>query len=174
MEVRKLLRRATAIPPRRGHYFDENEPAQNRVYKSLKVGFVLKFNFHNIIQKFSVEYTTQVCVNALLFNLINLTFQIWSLYADVEEATGTFESCKAVYERMIDLQIVTPQIILNFANFLEENNYFEHSFKVLFFISIISIIFLFCCYFYAFFGIFQNFYEQILKFLQIFFIYYIQ
>ncbi|VDN59227.1 unnamed protein product [Dracunculus medinensis] len=90
MEVRKLLRRATAIPPRRGHYFDENEPAQNRVYKSLK---------------------------------------IWSLYADVEEATGTFESCKAVYERMIDLQIVTPQIILNFANFLEENNYFEHSFK---------------------------------------------
>lgn len=31
------MQRATAMPPRRAHYFDETEPVQNRLYKSLKV-----------------------------------------------------------------------------------------------------------------------------------------
>ncbi|VDM38472.1 unnamed protein product [Toxocara canis] len=88
--ARKLMQRATAAPPRRSHYFDESEPVQYRVYKSLKV---------------------------------------WSLYADIEEAFGTLESCQKVYERIIDLRIATPQIIINYAKFLEENEYFENSFK---------------------------------------------
>uniref|UniRef100_A0A914RVW2 Pre-mRNA-splicing factor SYF1 n=1 Tax=Parascaris equorum TaxID=6256 RepID=A0A914RVW2_PAREQ len=88
--ARKLMRRATAAPPRRSHYFDDSEPVQYRVYKSLKV---------------------------------------WSLYADIEEAFGTLESCQAVYERIIDLRIATPQIIINYAKFLEENEFFENSFK---------------------------------------------
>jgi pre-mRNA-splicing factor SYF1 len=87
----KLMRRATAPPPRKIHYFDEAEPVQNRVYKSLR---------------------------------------LWSMYADIEESFGTFESCKAVYDRIVDSRIATPQIIINYATFLEENNYFEEAFKV--------------------------------------------
>lgn len=35
-----------------------------------------------------------------------------------------------MYNRIIDLRIATPQIIINFASFLEEHDYFEESFKV--------------------------------------------
>lgn len=41
------------------------------------------------------------------------------------------QSTKAVYDRIIDLRIATPQIIINYAMFLEEHNYFEESFKVI-------------------------------------------
>uniref|UniRef100_A0A915II81 Pre-mRNA-splicing factor SYF1 n=1 Tax=Romanomermis culicivorax TaxID=13658 RepID=A0A915II81_ROMCU len=87
----KLLKRATAAPPQRTYYFDEKEPVQNRVYKSLKV---------------------------------------WTLYADVQETLDDFDACKAVYDRIIDLKIATPQIIFNYAMFLEESNHFEEAFKV--------------------------------------------
>jgi pre-mRNA-splicing factor SYF1 len=55
--------------------------------------------------------------------------RLWSLYADLEESLGTFLTTKAVYEKIIDLRIATPQIILNYAQFLEEHNYFEESFR---------------------------------------------
>jgi len=51
------------------------------------------------------------------------------LYADLEESFGTFKTCKAVYDRILELKIATPQIIMNYAIFLEENNYFEEAFK---------------------------------------------
>ncbi len=35
-----------------------------------------------------------------------------------------------MYDRIIDLRIATPQIIINYGMFLEENNYFEEAFKV--------------------------------------------
>ena len=34
-----------------------------------------------------------------------------------------------MYDRIIELRIATPQIIVNFGMFLEENNYFEEAFK---------------------------------------------
>lgn len=110
--------KATALPARRAEYFDGSEPVQNRVYKSLKV---------------------------------------WSMLADLEESLGTFQvschrqgevelvlgrraecaltclfpqSTKAVYDRILDLRIATPQIVINYAMFLEEHKYFEESFKV--------------------------------------------
>ena len=52
------------------------------------------------------------------------------MYADLEESLGTAESTKAVYNRIIDLKIAAPQIIINYALFLEKNNYFEEAFKV--------------------------------------------
>lgn len=55
--------------------------------------------------------------------------KLWSLYADLEENFGNFASAKAVYERIIDLKVATPQLILNYAAFLEERNYFEDSFR---------------------------------------------
>ena len=40
------------------------------------------------------------------------------------------QSTKAVYNRIIDLRIATPQIVINFGLFLEENDYYEEAFKV--------------------------------------------
>lgn len=56
--------------------------------------------------------------------------RLWSLLADLEENYGTFNSAKAAYERIIDLRIATPQLILNYASFLEERQYYEDSFRV--------------------------------------------
>lgn len=55
--------------------------------------------------------------------------RLWMLYADMEESFGSFSSTKACYERILELKVATPQIVLNYAAFLEENNYFEDSFK---------------------------------------------
>uniref|UniRef100_A0A7E5A1A3 Pre-mRNA-splicing factor SYF1 n=1 Tax=Panagrellus redivivus TaxID=6233 RepID=A0A7E5A1A3_PANRE len=58
------------------------------------------------------------------------SLQLWSLYADVEETYGTKESCCAVYDKILDLRIATPQVVINYAMFLEESGYFEDAFKV--------------------------------------------
>ncbi|KAL1124380.1 hypothetical protein AAG570_001009, partial [Ranatra chinensis] len=57
------------------------------------------------------------------------SLKLWSMYADLEESFGTFKSCKAVYDRIIDLKIATPQIIINYSMFLEEHKYFEEAFR---------------------------------------------
>uniref|UniRef100_V9KGE2 Pre-mRNA-splicing factor SYF1 n=2 Tax=Callorhinchus milii TaxID=7868 RepID=V9KGE2_CALMI len=62
-------------------------------------------------------------------NRVYKSLKVWSMLADLEESLGTFKSTKAVYDRIIDLRIATPQIIINFAMFLEEHTYFEESFK---------------------------------------------
>eukprot|EP00123_Amoebidium_parasiticum_P017227 comp23760_c1_seq1/m.41135 comp23760_c1_seq1/g.41135 ORF comp23760_c1_seq1/g.41135 comp23760_c1_seq1/m.41135 type:complete len:846 (-) comp23760_c1_seq1:271-2808(-) len=61
---------------------------------------------------------------------LHRSLKVWSLYVDLEESLGTFESAKAVYDRIMDLRIATPQIVINYAMFLEENKYFEEAFKV--------------------------------------------
>ncbi|THD26152.1 Pre mRNA splicing factor SYF1 [Fasciola hepatica] len=60
---------------------------------------------------------------------LHKSLKLWTLYTDLEESLGTFETTKAAYDRMIDLRIATPQIIMNYALFLEELNYFEEAFK---------------------------------------------
>lgn len=62
-------------------------------------------------------------------NRLYKCLKVWSMYADLEESFGTFKSTKAVYDRIIDIRIATPQIIINYGMFLEENNYFEEAFK---------------------------------------------
>lgn len=57
------------------------------------------------------------------------SLKLWSMYADLEESFGTFKTCKAVYDRILDLKICTPQIIINYGMFLEEHNYFEETFR---------------------------------------------
>lgn len=61
---------------------------------------------------------------------LHKSLRLWSFYVDLEESLGTLESTRAVYERILDLRIATPQIILNYAFLLEENKYFEDAFKV--------------------------------------------
>lgn len=58
------------------------------------------------------------------------SLKLWSFYVDLEESIGTVESTKAVYDKILELRIANAQIIVNFAAFLEENKYFEESFKV--------------------------------------------
>lgn len=55
--------------------------------------------------------------------------KLWAFYVDLEESFGTFKSTQAAYERMIELKSCTPQTIINYATFLEENKAFEESFK---------------------------------------------
>ncbi|KAI6244079.1 hypothetical protein M3Y99_00078000 [Aphelenchoides fujianensis] len=62
-------------------------------------------------------------------NRLFKSLRLWSLYADIEESMGPIEACRAVYERILELRIATPQIVINYALFLEENNFFEDSFK---------------------------------------------
>lgn len=55
---------------------------------------------------------------------------VWSLYLDLEESLGTVETCRAAYDRVMDLKVITPKMCLNYASFLEEHNFFEDSFRV--------------------------------------------
>ena len=54
----------------------------------------------------------------------------WSLFLDLEESLGSVETCRAAYDRAMDLKIVTPQMIMNYAAYLEERDFFEDSFRV--------------------------------------------
>ncbi|KAG8912812.1 pre-mRNA-splicing factor syf1, partial [Tulasnella sp. 417] len=65
-------------------------------------------------------------VQARLFKSLKL----WSFYVDLEESIGDVETAKAVYDKILELRIANAQIIVNYAGFLEENKYFEESFKV--------------------------------------------
>lgn len=53
------------------------------------------------------------------------------------------QTCKSVYDKIIDLRIATPQIVMNYGLFLEENNYFEEAFKV----QINGLLATFCIYY---------------------------
>ena len=50
---------------------------------------------------------------------VHKSLKLWSFYVDLEESLGTLDSTCAVYERILDLRIATPQIILNYAYLLE-------------------------------------------------------
>lgn len=60
-------------------------------------------------------------------SFLHRSMQISSEYLFINSLT--LQTTKAVYNRIIDLKIATPQIIINFGLFLEENNYFEEAFK---------------------------------------------
>lgn len=64
-------------------------------------------------------------------NRLHKSLHLWTMYTDLEESFGTFQTTKAAYDRMIDYRIATPQIIMNYGLFLEEHNYFEEAFKVM-------------------------------------------
>ncbi|KAJ9103977.1 pre-mRNA-splicing factor syf1 [Naganishia friedmannii] len=71
-------------------------------------------------------YDENLSVQARLFKSLKL----WSFYVDLEESIGTVESTKAVYDKIMELKIANAQVIVNYAQFLEENKYYEESFKV--------------------------------------------
>eukprot|EP00300_Choanocystis_sp_HF-7_P017933 c19881_g1_i1.p1 GENE.c19881_g1_i1~~c19881_g1_i1.p1 ORF type:complete len:933 (-),score=253.19 c19881_g1_i1:48-2846(-) len=60
---------------------------------------------------------------------VHKSVRLWSLYADLQESLGTVLETKEVYDQMVHLKVVTPQHIINLATFLEENKYYEESFR---------------------------------------------
>lgn len=50
---------------------------------------------------------------------LHKSLRLWTFYVDLEESLGTLESTRPVYERILDLRIATPQIIINYAVLLE-------------------------------------------------------
>ncbi|OMO70432.1 RNA-processing protein, HAT helix [Corchorus capsularis] len=61
---------------------------------------------------------------------LHKSLRLWTLYVDLEERLGSLESTCSVYERILDLRIATPQIVLNYASLLLEKKYYEDAFKV--------------------------------------------
>ncbi len=57
--------------------------------------------------------------DAALQGRLYRSLKLWTFYCDLEESLGTLESARAVYDQILDLRIATPQIVLNYALFLE-------------------------------------------------------
>ncbi|KAJ3368512.1 pre-mRNA-splicing factor syf1 [Allomyces arbusculus] len=55
---------------------------------------------------------------------------LWSYYVDLEECFGTKESVVACYDAILALKIATPQVVVNYALYLEANEYYEDAFAV--------------------------------------------
>lgn len=47
------------------------------------------------------------------------SLKLWSFFCDLEESLGDLASTRRVYERILELRIATPQIIINYAALLE-------------------------------------------------------
>jgi pre-mRNA-splicing factor SYF1 len=61
---------------------------------------------------------------------VHKSWKLWSFYVDLVESVGSLAETRAIYDRIFELRIATPQTVVNYANLLEENGYFEESFKI--------------------------------------------
>jgi pre-mRNA-splicing factor SYF1 len=43
---------------------------------------------------------------------------LWTFYVDLLENIGSVENTKAAYEKIMELKIASPQLILNYTDFL--------------------------------------------------------
>ena len=57
-------------------------------------------------------------------------WKLWSFYVDLVESVGSLDETRQVYERIFELRIATPQTVVNYATLLEENRYYEESYRV--------------------------------------------
>ncbi|KAL6279226.1 hypothetical protein ACE6H2_016107 [Prunus campanulata] len=80
----------------------------------------------------SVEVKRRVAAdgNETVQMKLHKSLRMWTFYLDLEESLGKLESTRAVYERIMDLKIATPQLIINYALLLEKHKYFKDAFKV--------------------------------------------
>lgn len=58
------------------------------------------------------------------------SLKLWTFYTDLEESLGTLPSAQRAFDRIMELKIANAQVIINYARFLEEQQYFEEAFKV--------------------------------------------
>nr|PVC50326.1 RNA-processing protein [Theileria orientalis] len=60
---------------------------------------------------------------------LHSSVKLWALSLDMEENFGTVQTCRVTFNKMVEYKVVTPQVALNFATYLEQNKYFEGSFN---------------------------------------------
>jgi pre-mRNA-splicing factor SYF1 len=68
-----------------------------------------------------IRYPLTQTINEKKQNLV-YSNKLWSLYLDLEINFGNRETVRAVYMKMIDLAVITPLNLLNFAYYLIEND----------------------------------------------------
>ena len=61
---------------------------------------------------------------------VHKSWKLWSFYVDLVESVNGLAETRSIYERIFELRIATPQTVVNYATLLEENGYFEESYKV--------------------------------------------
>ena len=61
---------------------------------------------------------------------VHKSWKLWSFYVDLVESVASLAETRATYDRIFELRIATPQTVVNYASLLEENNYYEDSFKI--------------------------------------------
>ncbi|KAF6790040.1 pre-mRNA-splicing factor SYF1 [Colletotrichum sojae] len=61
---------------------------------------------------------------------VHKSWKLWSFYVDLVESVSSLDDTRKVYERIFELRIATPQTVVNYANLLEEHQYYEESFKI--------------------------------------------
>ena len=91
---------------------------------------VLFVNHNKEVRINNASNTTKGEYDALLVQeKVHKSIKLWMFYCDLEESISP-ENARIVYERILDLRIATPQIILNYAAMLQESKFFEDSFHV--------------------------------------------
>ena len=60
---------------------------------------------------------------------LHRSLRLWTMRLDLEESLGSLHQTKAAYTHCLTLGVATPQIVLNFAEFLTENKFFEEAFQ---------------------------------------------
>ncbi|OMJ26433.1 Pre-mRNA-splicing factor syf1 [Smittium culicis] len=58
------------------------------------------------------------------------SISIWQMYVDLQESSDNVPKTKSAYDQIIQLRIATPQIIINYTDFLKDHGYFEEVFRV--------------------------------------------
>ena len=61
---------------------------------------------------------------------VHKSWKLWSFYVDLVESVSSLEETRRVYDRIFELRIATPQTVVNYANLLEEHQYFEDAFRI--------------------------------------------
>ncbi len=56
--------------------------------------------------------------------------RLWQLYLDLSENVGTLATTRAAYDHSLDVKVATPSIVLSYATMLQDNHYYEDSFRV--------------------------------------------
>jgi pre-mRNA-splicing factor SYF1 len=61
---------------------------------------------------------------------LHRSLKLWIMYLDLTKTHGSLESTCAVYDRMHNLGLATPLLVLDHATLLEEHGRFEEAFRV--------------------------------------------
>lgn len=128
--ARKIMEKATKVP-----YKSVNELAE--VYcewaemelrnKAFDQAVLIMKNATQCPKRSTVDYFDETLTPQAR---IHKSSKVWMFYVDLVESVSTLQETRAVYDRLFELKIATPQTVVNYANTLSENGYFEDSFKI--------------------------------------------